>query len=269
MLLSAHSIVILPLLLSPMRLLFSLPWLVLAPLVLTPAAALAQLPTLAQAETTAPDRPTLQPGSEGNAVIEVQALLTLLGFYQGTVDGQYSDDTAAAVAQFQQSAGLTADGVVGPDTWALLLPVAEATAAEPAPSAVDPADDDLSDGSEAGPSAGGDASAEDDSSNLGAESASDESPADAEAPAPTAAPEDEESPAAETVPVELPILRVGMEGPAVVRLQQRLRTLGTYSGSLDGVFGPDTERGVIQVQRNAGIEADGIVGPVTWGVLLR
>ncbi len=264
-----------------MRLLFSLPWLMLAPLMLTPAAALAQPPTQTQAETTAPDRPILQPGSEGNAVMEVQALLTLLGFYRGAVDGQYSEDTAAAVARFQQQAGVTVDGIVGPATWSRLLPTiadglppsSEARGAESDPSVVETtadgttaegaaADADLSDSPHAGGSPGEGDSAEDGSPHLGMEAGAEVGNA-APAPSPEAAP------TAETVPVELPILRMGMEGPAVVRLQQRLRTLGTYSGSLDGIFGPETERGVIQVQRNAGIEADGIVGPVTWSVLLR
>jgi peptidoglycan hydrolase-like protein with peptidoglycan-binding domain len=36
----------------------------------------------------------------------------------------------------------------------------------------------------------------------------------------------------------------------------------------DGVFGPATKTGVEQIQRQAGITADGICGPVTWSVLV-
>jgi peptidoglycan hydrolase-like protein with peptidoglycan-binding domain len=36
------------------------------------------------------------------------------------VDGQFGNHTKDAVQDFQESHGLTADGVVGPNTWAML-----------------------------------------------------------------------------------------------------------------------------------------------------
>ncbi|MCG8365537.1 MAG: peptidoglycan-binding protein, partial [Pseudanabaenales cyanobacterium] len=58
-------------------------------------------------------------------------------------------------------------------------------------------------------------------------------------------------------------------GDAIAQLQERLKALGVYNGSVDGVFGPETERAVRQAQRNSNIEPDGIVGPATWRALLR
>ena len=93
----------------------------------TPAAA--QLPTSEQgninspiAQTGAIVRPALKLGSRGSAVIELQAALKLLGFYPDSVDGIFSQSTARAVSQFQEAAGLAADGIVGQDTWNRLFP---------------------------------------------------------------------------------------------------------------------------------------------------
>ena len=103
--------------------------LLMGPIASTPAAA--QLPTSEQgninspiAQTGAIVRPALKLGSRGSAVIELQAALKLLGFYPDTVDGIFSQSTARAVSQFQEAAGLAADGTVGQDTWNRLFPVA-------------------------------------------------------------------------------------------------------------------------------------------------
>jgi len=55
----------------------------------------------------------------------------------------------------------------------------------------------------------------------------------------------------------------------VAELQQRLGALGFDSGRVDGIFGDNTEAGVLDFQRNAGITADGVVGPVTVRELRR
>ena len=95
----------------------------------TTARALSQTTSAPTAETpgTIPTneliRPTLKPGSRGAEVTELQATLKLLGYYGGTVDGVYGQSTVSAVAQFQQAAGLNADGITGPATWNRLFPV--------------------------------------------------------------------------------------------------------------------------------------------------
>ncbi|MBF2037140.1 MAG: peptidoglycan-binding protein [Leptolyngbyaceae cyanobacterium T60_A2020_046] len=69
--------------------------------------------------------------------------------------------------------------------------------------------------------------------------------------------------------VDLPVLRPGMTGPAVTRLQERLNTLGFYQGAFDGIFGPQTEAAVKSFQQRNQLMSDGIVGPATWRALLR
>lgn len=74
---------------------------------------------------------------------------------------------------------------------------------------------------------------------------------------------------AEDAPVELPILRQGMTGPAVTRVQETLRIRGFYDGAVDGIFGPGTEAAVKDFQSSVQLAADGVVGPATWGALLQ
>lgn len=78
-------------------------------------------------------RPVLKLGSQGNEVSELQAALKLLGYYNGNVTGLYSEKTAIAVSQFQQSAGLIADGIVGPATWNRLFPASLTNSSEATP----------------------------------------------------------------------------------------------------------------------------------------
>ncbi|MGF1493269.1 MAG: peptidoglycan-binding protein [Microcoleaceae cyanobacterium] len=67
-------------------------------------------------------RPTLQSGSTGPEVAELQAVLKLLEYYSGTVDGIYAEATAQAVAQFQRKMGLNPSGIMDQATWDRLLP---------------------------------------------------------------------------------------------------------------------------------------------------
>lgn len=65
---------------------------------------------------------TLQPGSNGDNVRQLEQRLTDLGLYSGGVDGVFGSGVQAAVKAFQSANGLTADGVVGPHTWSVLFP---------------------------------------------------------------------------------------------------------------------------------------------------
>ena len=67
----------------------------------------------------------------------------------------------------------------------------------------------------------------------------------------------------------LPILRIGLRGSEVVKLQQQLKKLGFLKGDADGDFGQTTEAAVKAAQTRYGLEADGVVGGSTWEVLSR
>ena len=176
-------------------------------------------------------RPLLKFGSQGVDVLEVQALLQLLGYYDGELDGNYTNQTERAVSEFQKSAGLGQDGILGTSTWSKLLPVVPQSAAsttivkpntptKPVPQSVKPA---------------------------------------AKNPELKSNPKIEES--------RTPILRRGAKGNAVYRLQQRLGTLGFLAIGPDGDFGELTEKAVKAAQQKYKLEADGIVGGATWNAI--
>ena len=73
-------------------------------------------PTPIVIPTAYPTMQTLKTGSSGELVAALQTRLLALGYYTGTVDGQYGSATAEAVKKFQRANGLTADGVAGSHT---------------------------------------------------------------------------------------------------------------------------------------------------------
>lgn len=57
--------------------------------------------------------------------------------------------------------------------------------------------------------------------------------------------------------------KLGSRGQEVRQVQQKLKSLGYYKGSVDGIFGVQTKSAVTAFQKNCGIAADGIAGPKT------
>lgn len=200
---------------------------VAVPLATLPTA-VAQVPSaqrlLAQQTVT-----VLEQGSTGSAVKELQAMLALMGYYSGAVDGLYEQATIQAVRQFQTDAGLVADGIVGPMTWQRLLPTPTSLAAPDQPIANQP------------PSPGNTVAPEQ--------------------------PEVDQQAAID--PDSLPVLRLDDEGSEVRRLQELLAADGLYTGPADGIFGLQTEQAVRQFQEKMGLFVDGVVGPTTWRSLLQ
>jgi peptidoglycan L-alanyl-D-glutamate endopeptidase CwlK len=79
----------------------------------------------------------LQQGMSGPEVTDLQNKLRDRGFDPGATDGSFGPGTEEAVGAFQRSQGLTADGVVGPQTAAALglaapAPIAPIASAIPA-----------------------------------------------------------------------------------------------------------------------------------------
>lgn len=180
-------------------------------------------------------RSLLKIGSQGQSVIELQAVLFLMGYYTDKIDGIYAENTAQAVRKFQQDAGLTVDGIVGNNTWNRLFPPSPSTTsgnfsppiAAPATTNMNPPNTPINPPGVATPLPG------------------------------------------QTSPGDWQILRIGMEGSAVLGLQQRLTALGFYSGPINGVFDSKTEAAVKAAQQKFNLPADGTVGPATWNALMQ
>ncbi len=90
--------------------------------------------------TPDPDQPTAEPvlrsGAAGDSVTRLQTRLKELGYYTDAVDGQFGPGTRTAVTAFQQQNGLSADGIVGTETSALLYSDAAKAAVTSAPTDV-------------------------------------------------------------------------------------------------------------------------------------
>jgi peptidoglycan hydrolase-like protein with peptidoglycan-binding domain len=52
--------------------------------------------------------------------MQLQQVMTELGYYSGPIDGVYSEETAAGVEEMQTALGVPADGIYGEETHAAL-----------------------------------------------------------------------------------------------------------------------------------------------------
>lgn len=59
---------------------------------------------------------TLSLGDHGPAVLQLQKRLSALGYWLGPPDGVFGDSTQQAVYALQKAAGISRDGIVGPET---------------------------------------------------------------------------------------------------------------------------------------------------------
>ncbi len=57
--------------------------------------------------------------------------------------------------------------------------------------------------------------------------------------------------------------KVGSRGDEVRRIQNKLKSLGFFNGTVDGIYGTKTQSAVKRYQQSVGIRADGIAGPKT------
>lgn len=230
---------------------------------------------IAQGIPAAPvERPILSIGSEGKSVAELQAALKLLGYYTGAVDGIYAESTKLAVSLFQQTVGITVDGIVGPATWDNLFPGTPSvtspipiTPNNPTTNLNSPAITPNNPGTATIPStnsSGNSASSFPVPSALQTTSRSN-SPTNST----NSATASQTAVNPQPTSIELPILKEGMRGAAISRLQDRLRALGFLQGEADGIFGAETAAAVKAAQSKFQLEADGIVGPATWRALMR
>ncbi|HLO83684.1 MAG TPA: peptidoglycan-binding domain-containing protein [Nostocaceae cyanobacterium] len=223
------------------------------------------------------NRPTLKIGSQGERVSELQAALKLLGFYTGAVDGIYSENTASAVSQFKQAAGLTPDGVVDSITWQKLFPTPPTATTTTTPSTTPTT------ATKPRPSTGVTVPAKPNNTTTRTNTTQ-QRPQPKPAPTPRSqntnrtqpatnliqpTPKNKQIPTIQYTAEGWPILRVGMRGSDVLKLQQILQRLGFLKAGVDGDFGVTTEAAVKAAQTRYGLEADGVVGGATWEAFVR
>ena len=60
---------------------------------------------------------TIKKGTSGTFVYLAEFILSAKGFYFGAMDASFGSGLTASVKSFQKEKGLTADGVIGPNTW--------------------------------------------------------------------------------------------------------------------------------------------------------
>lgn len=262
-----------------------------------------QKPTNTPAPATpTPTSSSLRKGSTGAKVREVQQRLKTLGYLTGSVDGDFGDATEAAVIAFQKNNGLTADGVVGKKTLEKLnsssaVPASKGSASsatkkpsatatkKPSATSTPKVDDVYLEVGNSGSKVrtlqkrlislgwlAGKADGEYGGATQAAVKAFQERMglwADGVAGPNTLKALYSSSARSTSSPVSSigESLKEGMNGDAVRALQKRLKTLGYYSGSVDGDYGEGTTNAVKAFQLNNGLKADGIAGTSTLNKL--
>ena len=188
-------------------------------------------PNATSAATNTPAPSSLKRGSKGDAVKSLQQRLKELGYYSGSVDGDFGENTENAVKAFQERNGLTVDGKAGSKTMAKInsSSAVKASSATPTPKKTNK------------PAA---------------------TPTPRRTTAPTAKPTSTPNLTKEIY------LRDGSSGKDVKRLQERLISLGWLIGSADSEYGGATEAAVIAFQKKtSGLYDDGVAGPGTLQAL--
>ena len=244
--------------------------------------------------TATPAPSSLKLGSTGSDVKRLQQQLKTLGYYTGSVDGDYGAGTEAAVKAFQANNGLTADGKAGKYTLDKLYSgnakkaTAPATTASSGSSSTSNTSSAYTNGDtdtylQLGSSGKqvkilqnrlivlgyltGEADGEFDSvTEAGVKAFQKRNGLESDGVAgPTTLARLYSSSAkkASSVAGHLGSLRQGAQGESVRSLQRNLRTLGYYGGSVDGDYGDGTTAAVMAFQKAYGLKADGIAGKAT------
>lgn len=226
----------------------------------------------------------IREGARGSEVSAIQSSLQSLGFFNSNVTGFFGPITRDAVIRFQQSRGLSADGVVGPNTLAAL---GLSQPQNPPFTPISRAVIGLGQG-DSGPGVNdlqirlrqlGYFNTEP-TGNFGSITRDAVIRFQQVNRIPVTGLVSEETlvflnnriPTLPGNPNPTPLpsgtLRRGDTGPAVGVLQQRLFRLGFYNGQINNFFDVATEQAVIRFQQAYGIQPTGQVGPTTVSYLI-
>jgi peptidoglycan hydrolase-like protein with peptidoglycan-binding domain len=213
-------------------------------------------------------------GSRGTEVTFIQQCLKNLGYFNGPVTGRFANLTQGAVTRFQQARGLAVDGIVGNNTRQALQQSCQSGTPSPNTNgqlrvgsrgqAVVQLQQNLQQlGYFNGPKTGyyGSQTRQavirfQQASRIPANGIYDSRTAQA-------------LQGNLNVGGEYPVLAQNSRGPAVTRLQQRLRDLGYFKQNPTGYFGNVTKNAVAAFQRKAGIPGTGVANQQTWDALLN
>ena len=254
----------------------------------------ATLAPVTQPPTSATPSPTpqgaLKKGSKGEAVREVQKKLKELGFLKGSADGDFGDATEAAVRAFQKQYGLTVDGKVGNATMAKLTTAKATMKPTASPTSRPTATPAYSENTylRLGDSGQKVTQMQERLITLGylAGSANGKFGQATEAgviafqkrncsysdgiagPDTLKALYSSRAKSTSTAVGVIGVtLKEGSEGKAVRVMQQKLKNLGYYKGSVDGSFGSSTADAVKAFQKGNGLKADGAAGGDTLNLM--
>lgn len=184
------------------------------------------------------DTGALKKGSTGSRVEKLQTRLQELGYYTGSVDGDFGANTEKAFKLFQQTAGLYVDGIAGSDADALYADDAPYYVSETKKAETKTEDED-----------------EDDEIVVTKKSET--------ALAETGTGETAEAKAEETAMK----FAKGDFSDDVALVQEKLISLGYLTGSADGDFGAKTEEAVKAFQTANGLTVTGTIEPDTYDKL--
>lgn len=209
---------------------------------------------------------TLRRGDTGSDVRTLQTALTRAGYDPGPINGIFGAQTERAVMQFQRVIGLPQDGIVGPRTWSFLMPFVN----EPDP-------DVLRRGSR-GPMvtrlqnglnrAGFNVGTVDGLFGTRTQAAVRAFQRSVGLPETGVVDFNTWLAIAPYLDSRDIYLRRGDRGMLVRIAQTALARAGFNPGTVDGVFGPNTQAAVRAFQQARGLAVDGVIGPRTWTALM-
>lgn len=212
------------------------------------------------------DMRTLRRGDTGSDVRTLQTALTRAGYDPGAINGVFGAQTERAVKEFQRVLGLQQDGIVGPRTWAFLMPF------------VYESDPDVLRRGSKGPMvvrlqnglnrAGYDVGTVDGLFGTRTQAAVRAFQRANGLPESGVVDFNTWLAIAPYLDSRDIYLRRGDRGMLVRIAQTALARAGFNPGTADGVFGPNTQNAVRAFQQAKGLTVDGIIGPRTWTALM-
>lgn len=233
---------------------------------------------------------TLEYGSRGSDVLAMQQALVSLGFDTNGVDGKFGRGTQTAVTAYQKSRGLEADGKAGTLTLTQLYSEATGSGSTTVSTSTNPntlkygdSGSRVTEMQTALVKLGYNTNGVDGRFGAGTQRAvisfQKDNGLEADGLAGTKTLEllykkadgtsssSGSSSGSGTSSGLTRTLRRGYTGDDVITVQQRLKELGYYTGSIDGVYGSGSIAAATAFQKNNGLKVDGLTGQSTYAAL--